>query len=568
MFALLRRPWVLAPYLVAVCSLIASCRDKETPRPSPSAPPSNVSLPATAEPAPPPESASEQLAKQRVVEFERATAAIADAMAAPALPGAPAFERHRAAMVARAKSEPVFFVRAPTLPTGTKPETLALRKQLDESEFGWRAVRELRKLLTHDKALAKEILLPDGYLYSETPELAFALVSQVKPADLFQTEELWIERGSVTMRAKKHSEHGYVYVDGPEAGNRVRLLHLDRLSDTGRFAPPIHRDFRTLRGRLHFEQARVTHINEHTLVALLRYGEFWVPTLLESSGAELRLKAEAVDPTIADALERIKDELRRRALAVSELRNAMRAMIDEALPFDEPKTEVGQEDGKLRPEWVRAYKAGLNSYEYNEDRYDVFDGLGRPRVPQVCIDFMIDTFERAGGGWWLPRSAKVRQKTPGRLNLGDFSRSRLRQTSYLRELALERTDMFEVLDVPVSERIELGYKPRFFEWLGKRAADFRAGDMILIRGLTPWDEVDEHTHSFFVYENDPLTGVPIAIAGNAGPANLWSWETEARRTPKRTVRTRIRPKLEWLETFLDTTSQEPVAPPPLVSGRK
>lgn len=559
-----------APLLFLVgCSLFAGCRHETTKeRGSGSAPTSTARPTPSAAPEPVPESPAERLAAARASAFRAATEAIAVALAEPALPGAPTFEANRAAMVARAKSEPVFFVRAPKLPDGTTKQALALRKQLDESEFGWRAVRELRKLLEHDKALAKEILLPDGYLYSETPQLAFALVSQVRPADLFDAEELLIQRGAVNMRAKKDAEHGYVYIDGAEAGNRVRLLHLDRLSDSGRFAPPIHRDFRKLRGGLHFEQARVKHVTEGKIVAELRYGDFWVPTLLRSDGAELALEAEAVDPTISESLALARDELRRRAVAVSALRGAMRAMIDEALPFDEPKTEVGQEDGKLRPEWVHAYLSGRSVYEYNEDRYEVFDGSGRPRVPQVCIDFMIDTFERAGGAWWLPRSAKLRQKTPGRLNLGDFSRSRLRQTTYLRELALERTDMFEVLDVPESERIELGYKDQFFAWLSKRVSDFRAGDMILIRGLTPWDEVEEHTHSFFIYETDPLTGVPIAIAGNAGPANLWSWETEARRTPKRTVRTRIRPKLAWLETFIDTASQAPLAPPPLVSGRK
>lgn len=508
------------------------------------------------------------LAKQRTSAWQAATDAIAAAKTTPALEGAAHFEAQRAAMVARAKSEPVFFVRAPRLPESASKEARALRQHLDESEFGWRAVRELRELLEHNRALAKEVLLPEGYLYSETPNLAFALVSQVRPADLFDTEELWIQRGVVTMRAKKDEDQGYVYVDGPEAGNRVRLLHLDRLSATGEFGDAIHRDFRQLRGSLFFEQARITHLTSDAIVAELRYGQHWVPSLLRSHGAELRLEAEAIEPAIADALTQTRDELRRRAVAVSALRGAMLAMINEALPFDEPKTEVGQEDGKLRPEWVRAYTSGRSTYEYNEDRYEVFDALGRPRVPQVCIDFMIDTFERAGGAWWQPRATKVRQKAPGRLNLGDFSRSRLRQTTYLRELALERTDMFEVVDVPERDRIELGYKDQFFAWLGQRVSDFQAGDMILIRGLTPWDEVEEHTHSFFIYETDPISGVPIAIAGNAGPANLWSWETEARRTPKRTVRTRIRPKLAWLESFIDTNAKDPQQPPPLVSGRK
>ncbi len=555
--------------LATVCALCAACTRKST-APSPRADDQATAAPgpSSVSAQPPVELASERLATARASAFRDAIARVEAAMALPSLPGAPVFEENRAAMVARAKSEPVFFVEAPALGPGVTEEVRTLRQHLERSEFGWRTVRELRDLLKKKKAIAKDVLLPDGYLYSETPQLAFALVSQVRPSDLFDTEDLWIQRGALTMRSKKDAEHGYVYVDGHEAGNRVRLLHLDRLSETGSFAPPLHRDFRKLRAQLHFEQANVKHVTATEIVAELRYGEYWVPSLLQSNGATLTLSTEAIDPAIADALDVKRDELRRRDVAVSALRVAMRAMIDEGLPFDEPKTEVGQEDGKLRPEWLKAYYSGRSTYLYNEDRYDVFDRLGRPRVPQVCIDFMIDTFERAGGAWWLPRSQKRREKSVGRLNLGDFSRSRLRQTIYLRELAVERTDMFEVLDVPVRQRIELGYKDRFFAWLSQNVRDFQTGDMILIRGFTPWDEVDEHTHSFFIYETDPITGVPIAIAGNAGPANLWSWETEARRTPKRTVRTRIRPKLEWLETFIDTSSLEPLDPPPLVSGRK
>src|SRR5690606_14286373 len=145
------------------------------------------------------------------------------------------------------------------------------------------------------------------------------------------------------------------------------------------FAPPLHRDLRSLRGELHFERAKLTHITESAIVAELRYGEHWVPSLLTSDGAQLTLATEAIDPSIADALEVVRDRLRRKAVAVSALRDAMRAMIEEGLPFDEPKTEVGQEDGKLRPEWARAYRSGKHTYEYNGDRYDVFDRLGRPR---------------------------------------------------------------------------------------------------------------------------------------------------------------------------------------------
>ena len=506
--------------------------------------------------------------RQRQTAFASANAAIATVERTNSQPGAVEFERQRAAMVARAKSEPVFFVHTPQQAPNVSPEAKALRAHLERTDFAWRAVRELRTAVQRRPDLAREVLLLDGYFYSSDPNLAFALVSQIRPTDLFDTPRVWIERGSAVMEAKLE-EKGYVYLDGPEQGERVRLLHLDRLSSEKPTAAPLHRDLRELRARLFFEQARIRHITPTTLVAELRYGSHWVPTLLRSDGATLSVAAEAVAPDTHAELEATRERLRRKTHAVSTLRKAMRDMIDEALPFDEPKTEIGQEDGKLRHEWIQAYRAGRSSFLYNDDRYYLFDSTGRPRIPQVCIDFMVDTFERASGAWWRPRTDGIREKTVGRLDMGaEFNRSLLRQTAYFVRIARERDDMFEVRDFAESERIELGYKDRFFKWLARNADDFDAGDIILIRGPTPWDPVEEHTHTFFVYETDPLTGVPIAIAGNAGPANLWSWETEARRTPHRTVRTRIRPRLQWLESFVVMDPERPFVLPALVSGRR
>ena len=62
-----------------------------------------------------------------------------------------------------------------------------------------------------------------------------------------------------------------------------------------------------------------------------------------------------------------------------------------------------------------------------------------------------------------------------------------------------------------------------------------------------------HWHSFFVYRSDPVTGVPMLVASNAGFPRVRSWEVEMRAAPLRSIRTRIRPRLEWLEKL---------APPP------
>jgi hypothetical protein len=323
-----------------------------------------------------------------------------------------------------------------------------------------------------------------------------------------------------------------------------------------------------LRYRHFFDRAKVRHITEQRIVADLRYGELWVPTLLRREGARLIVEHELIEPSDRETFEKSKALLRRKAVAHSRLRDAMRAAIDEGLPFDEPKTEFGQEDGKLRRLWRHAYLNGQTRYKFNDDRYHVFGREGQPLVPQVCIDFMVDTFYRASGSWYRPKQDGVRERTAGKLNFGEVEADDLRRTGFFVRLAKERSDWFDVLSFPEAQRVELGYKNRFFRWLTKHVDSFEAGDIILIRGMTPWDELDEHTHSFFVYETDPLTGVPIAIAGNAGPANLWSWETEARRTPHRTVRARIRPRLEWLESFVDTTLDEALTPPALISGKK
>jgi hypothetical protein len=444
---------------------------------------------------------------------------------------------------------------------------LGLRQQFETTDYAWRTLRDVMKYFKDDKRQLRQVVLSEGYLYSEDPNRAFTLVSMLSPAKLFDNEPIWIQRGARVVHAAPDERGDYVFSDGLEKGKRVRLFHLDRVG-TGDVPPPLHVDLRALKYRLFFDRAKVRHYGKDSLVADLRYGgELWVPTLLRVDGANLEVVAEAVKPEQQDALREARAQLERKTRAMSQLRSAMRSAIDEGLPFDEPKTEIEQEDGRLRRVWRSAYDAGRLTYVYNDDRYTVFGKEGQPLVPQVCVDFIVDTFARAGGAWWLPRNAGKRERTVGKLDWGPDVKD-LRRTQNFVDYADTHADWFNVRRFAEGDRVELGYKDLFFAWLVKHVDDFDAGDVVFIRGMTPWDEVEEHSHSFFVYETDPATGVPIAIAGNAGPANLWSWETEARRTPNRTLRTRIRPMMPWLETFLDVSGQEPLTPPELVSGKK
>ena len=84
------------------------------------------------------------------------------------------------------------------------------------------------------------------------------------------------------------------------------------------------------------------------------------------------------------------------------------------------------------------------------------------------------------------------------------------------------------------------------------------GDIIIIRGYAPWDYYQEqHTHTFFIYEADPVTGMPMLLAGNSGRPRIIGWDTEMLRAPLRSIRYRIRPNVEWL--YDELVLQEPAA---------
>ena len=242
----------------------------------------------------------------------------------------------------------------------------------------------------------------------------------------------------------------------------------------------------------------------------------------------------------------------------------MLSELDEALPFDEPLREYGfQLDGMLRSRWLTAYLHHRDKFAFNGDSYRVFDTKGRPLAPEVCVDFLTDTLERTTGTWYESRGA-----TPGRV-VGKFDfdalgtdRTEMRRVPGFVSFVKAHPEWFDVEDD--RSHIELGDRLAFFGYLEEHVNDFAPGDAVLIKGKTPWDPAHVHFHSFFVYESDPVTGMPLVIVGNAGTPSLRSWKTEVRRTPKRTLLSRIRFSTAWLESVIGV---EPLASvPPLAAG--
>jgi hypothetical protein len=289
-----------------------------------------------------------------------------------------------------------------------------------------------------------------------------------------------------------------------------------------------------------------------------------VPTLIDSFGAHLELRCDVASPEVRQKVAASRAENDKKERLLDPLRKSMIEQVEDGLPFDEPITEYGQQDGRLRREWLRAYQAGKRSFEFQEDIYEVFNIRGRPLVPQVCVDFLFDSLERASGTHYRARGEK-RERVIGKLDFGTMSdETRRRATSFI-EYAQARPESFDVHMLGENERVEFKYGQKFADYLVREADHFAPGDVVMIRGYTPWDKRNNlmHFHSFFVYESDPLTGQPIVLAGNPGKPLLQTWQFEAFRTPDRSIWYRVRPHTEWLEGVITPSTENPRRPPPL-----
>jgi hypothetical protein len=482
----------------------------------------------------------------------------------PALEGAPVLEANRADLLWRAKAEPVLFLRAPRETHAENVEMRAFRYALGQGPgMGYAFSRAYRQIYRRPE-LARALLLREGYLYAESPELGAAMVNAVELNHLFEEPELAIERGGERLTAIR-GERFYEYADGAERGRRARLLLFDRVRVARTPEPrPLHVGLRSLAARLGFERLKVGRITQSAVVAELRYGQTWVPSVLAVRGLELGLECEAVPAGAEERVRAARELSLQRGAVLAALRRAIVAQVEEALPFDEPRTEDGQQDGNLRPAWKWAFTHGWNSYRFNQEHYEVFDREGRPLVPQVCIDFITDSLERASGTWWQAQGTE-RTRRSGRLDFDSADLPNRRSVNTFVEFAERHPQWFDVYHLRPEERVPLHQRQRFYESLYSHRDRYLPGDIVTIHGLRDDDEF--HYHSFFVYDADPVTGMPSLVAANAGGPRVRSWESEMLSAPKRSIRSRIRPRLSWLRSVIETTTNvSALEPAPLVAA--
>ncbi len=473
--------------------------------------------------------------------LEQCRARIAKLERTPVAPGAPLFEERRAEILGRARGEPLIWVREPAAaPDEALPDKARVARRALSHASPWKRVRAYRARFRAEPATLRSLALREGYVYSADPLEALALVTLLHVEDLFDAPEIWLERGSTRTRLVRATERRHAVYRDPD-GRDAELLFGDRFAlHEADLAVPLHRDLRALADAQGFDRTRIERLTADGMLAKLRLGGVWVRALVESRGAKLDLAcldAPRSARTRIAAWQR-RDATHRRALA--RLHAAVTQGIADALPFDRPRGEDGEDyDGQMRSEWHWAYKTGRTAYRFQDDSYPVFDAGGRPRPPEVCVAFVVDSYERAAGTWFAPRAHKP-ERVLGTLDFAALGLTNRGGVMAFGQFAEAHHELFDYERVPDAQRVPFRDRARFFASLVEHADRFRSGDVVAIQGLKADGKI--HQHALLVERTDPETGFPYGLADQMHVPRRRTWETIMGPAPLRSILYRARPE--------------------------
>lgn len=462
-------------------------------------------------------------------------------------PGAPAFDADRAGFLGRARSEPIVFVREPaaTAIDALTPVARAAREAFDRQPPGIR-VMKLKERLKHDKAALRSVVLREGYVYFDTPLDAFYAAERLTLTDLFDDATIVLARGAEASRLRRvenKRDVSYVHDDGPYAGRPARLLFGDRVGPASIDAP-LHRDVASLTESIGYERVRFLHLTEGDATAALRVGGRWIKAVLSPVGSTFEVACLAEPRAVRDEVEATLARGQATRAAQASMRAAVTELVFEALPFDRPRGVEGPDrDGELRPHWMSAYLRGSTAFEVDGETYPVYRPDGRAFPPAVCVDFVLDTFERAGGSWFRGLGDKP-GRTAGRIDFSGYAIENRRGVLGFGKFVEERPDVFRMHKIPTPERIPFADRAGFFDYLVQNADLFAPGDVLAIQGLKRDDRV--HQHAILLERVDPITGFPYGLADQMKVPRRRTWEGIMAEAPKRSLLYRARPDASLL----------------------
>jgi hypothetical protein len=188
----------------------------------------------------------------------------------------------------------------------------------------------------------------------------------------------------------------------------------------------------------------------------------------------------------------------------------------------------------------------MHAFSYDGDSYLVFDSKGRAWPPQVCVDFVLDTFERTSGTWFRNRESP-RERVAGRLDFYGFGIKNRRGVIALMDFAAEHPELFELRVFEGEERIRFLHRKEFFGYLVERADLFRPGDVAAIQGRKRDGLI--HQHAILVEDTDPVSGFPYALADQMKRPRRRTWEGIMAEAPMRSLLYRARLKEDVFRTM-------------------
>lgn len=463
----------------------------------------------------------------------------------PALAGTPRLDEQRHRVLGQAKGWPVVFRREPIRDEEElSPYFRAISEAYTDRRRSFSAFETLRGSVQHHRKQVRQILMPEGYLYADDPEVARWLVTHLDLRRLFNEPELWLMRGDEVFRLER-TERGYRHADGANAGAAASLLLFDRVTTRrSELEPVLHVDFVRAAEQLGFDRVEIERLTSEGINARLRYGSdsLWVQAVFSEQQGRTQLVCEIIEEDRRQAVHDYREQQRIRQQAIEKLRQAMALQVREQLMFDEPKEEVGQQDGSLRPLWLWAYRHGGDGYSFNKIWYPVFDSENRPHPPQVCIDFVLDTYERASGTWFACRG-KNRDRSMGSIDFERLDMPNRRSVEAVADYFREHPGMFGIWDLEAEKRIRFAQREAFYDFVRDHADYFRVGNVVLIHGPRGGEA---HYHSAIVSRTDPMTGMPIELGENAGKPRLRSWHSVTQSGPLRSIRAVMIPEIPWL----------------------
>ena len=427
---------------------------------------------------------------------------------------------------------PLIYITNPKKSDNTKPRGIS--NALGNVPSVRKAIGNLKKKYNEDKNMLREIFLADGYFFDDRTHVAPAMSREITLRDLFDDPVIYRLRGNrLSTLTFKNGE----YMDPEGIPSTLRLG--DRVSkEISSLYPPLHLDAAFIKQNTGAVRIIVEKRFENGAAITLRFpsGETR-PALVRIEDNQTTIDCIGGDPaTLSKSLEAAKKFFERHERVVA---SAERLVAERPL-FDEPQDEGEevQEDGELRLAWKEAYRNRQKTFWYREIEYSVFDRKGNPVPPEVCVDFIIDTWERAAGTWYTPRGTRP-ARTEGEIDFYALEGLSRRYISSILDYARREESPFSRYDVPRRDWAPLENRRIFARKLAKHADAFQEGDLLVIHGLRE-EDMEEHYHTVLVLKTDPVTGIPTRIADNQGRPRISTLVQAMRAAPKRSVKYRLR----------------------------